>query len=422
MNFRVSSSALLFAAVSLWCSLSLAQEGPPGRDVEFLLKLAQERNPEYAGLRYEADAAAERVVPARSLADPRLRVELMDVTKGGQALNLNPALVGNTRYTLMQEIPWLGKRGLKREISELDAESAKGRAMGSWTDIVSRIKIAHAQLYYLYRNERLTREILDLMTRLEKIAQARYAGGLTAQQDAIRAQTEQTGLRNDLLALENERRQVEARLNALLARPAQAPFAPPEKLRPLPAPAKLDFATLQERAIAHNPLLFAEESKVKSAEKSRELAYKNRYPDITFGVLNNQYQNSFKEWGVMLEMSIPLQQSSRRAQERESQAMLSAAQSKREAVANQVLADLSESLSGIDAARHTEALVTNNLLPQAELTFKSALAGYETGKVDFATVLDAQRQIRIAKQNQIKARAEGQVRLADIERILGEDL
>jgi len=414
---------LLLAVASLWCSLSLAQDGLPGRDVESLLALARERNPEYASMRHEADAAVERVVPAGNLADPRLRTELMDVTKGGQQNpTLNPSGVGSTRYTLMQDIPWFGKRDLKREIAELEADGARGRATGAWSDIASRIKVAYAQLYYLNRNERLTREILDLMTRLEKIAQVRYAGGLAAQQDAIRAQTEQTGMRSELVALENERRQVEIRLNTLLARPAQAPLAEPEKLRPMPVPVKLDFATLEDRARTHNPLLFAEESKVKSAEKSRDLTYKNRYPDFTVGIVPNQFQNSVKQWDLMMEMNIPLQQSSRRSQERESEAMLSAAQARREAVANQVLSELSESLAGIDAARRIESLATDSLLPQAELTFQAALVGYENGKVDFATLLDAQRQIRQAKQNQIKARAEGQVRLADIERILGEDL
>ena len=61
------------------------------------------------------------------------------------------------------------------------------------------------------------------------------------------------------------------------------------------------------------------------------------------------------------------------------------------------LAELAENLSGIEAARRTENLLANSLLPQAELTFKAALAGYETGKVDFATLLDAQRQIRKAR-------------------------
>ncbi len=36
------------------------------------------------------------------------------------------------------------------------------------------------------------------MTRLEKVAQVRYAGGLAAQQDVIRAQVEQTSMRNEL--------------------------------------------------------------------------------------------------------------------------------------------------------------------------------------------------------------------------------
>ena len=59
---------------------------------------------------------------------------------------------------------------------------------------------------------------------------------------------------------------------------------------------------------------------------------------------------------------------------------------------------------------------------QAELTFNSALASYENGKVDFATLLEAQQQIRKARQIQIKAQAEAQIRLADIEKLLGEDL
>ena len=70
----------------------------------------------------------------------------------------------------------------------------------------------------------------------------------------------------------------------------------------------------------------------------------------------------------------------------------------------------------------TLALTTDSLLPQSELTFRSALAGYESGKVDFATLLDAQRQIRQAKLNQVKAGMAAQMRLADIERIVGEDL
>ena len=86
-----------------------------------------------------------------------------------------------------------------------------------------------------------------------------------------------------------------------------------------------------------------------------------------------------------------------------------------------ILLTLAEALLRIPDSASRNDLITS-LLPQAELTFKAALTGYETGKVDFATLLDAQRQIRQAKLNQIKSRAEAQVRLAEIERILGEEL
>ncbi|WP_153163673.1 TolC family protein [Zoogloea sp. 1C4] len=400
-----------------------AQAQTPGASLESLLDYARSRNPEYAAMRYEAEAAAERIVPAGALPDPKFRTELRDITRmGEQNPSVLPARVGSTRYLLMQDVPWLGKRELKREIAELDARAADGRATGTWAELSARIKTAYAQYQYIHHNTALTRELLDLSTRLEKVAQARYAGGLAAQQDVIRAQIEQTGMRTELLSLDNEDRQARARLNTLLARPASAPLEAPTRLRPLPPPAALDAAALEARVRARNPQLFADEAKVRAAEKGRELAYKNRYPDFTLGVSPIQYQGSVKEWELMVELNLPLQQGSRRAQEREAEAMLSAARARLDATANQALGELEGQRSAFEAARRTEALIATSLLPQADLSFKSALAAYENGKVDFATLMDAQRQIRIARQSRIKAQFEAQMSLAEIERIVGEDL
>lgn len=405
------------------CLPVAAQEPVLGANVEGLLAYARARNPEVIAMQAEAEASGERVTPAGALPDPKFRTELRDITRmGEQGATLAPNRVGSTRYLLMQDLPWFGKRELKREIAEQEAAGARGRALGSWADIAGRIKVNFAQLYYVHRSQQLSREILDLMGRLEKIAQVRYAGGLAAQQDVIRAQLEQTTMRNELIALETEQHHLHARLNALLARPNRAPLREPAQLRKLPAPAALDAATLEERVRSRNPQLFADEAKIRAAEKGRELSYRNRYPDFTLGVSPIQYRNAVKEWELMVELNIPLQQSARRAQERESEAMLDAARARRDATGNQVVAELAEALAGIDAARRTETLLGERLLPQAELSFQSALAGYENGKVDFATLLEAQRQIRQARQNQVKAQVEAQMRLAEIERLLGEDL
>lgn len=400
-----------------------ASEVLPGVSLEPMLALAKANNPEYASMRFEAQAAAERVTSAGALPDPKLRVELMDITKGDtRTATLWPNDVGSTRYTLMQDLPWFGKRDLKRDMAALEVDAVSGRVNATWSDLSTRIKTLHALRFYHHGNQELVRDVLALMMRLEKVTQVRYANGLAAQQDVIRAQIEQSNVRMELAALDNEGAQMDARLNALLGRPVGAPLADPAGWRALPPSEKLEVFALQERLRASNPALFEQASRIKVAEKARELAYKNRYPDFNVGITPTQMQSRVNEWSVMVEMNIPLQQASRRAQERESEAMLSAARVRQEALANQLLAELADSAAGINAAGKTGLLVATSLLPHAELTVSAALVAYENGKVDFATLLDAQRQIRLAKQSQLKAGYETQVRIAEIEKLLGEDL
>lgn len=424
MSRRAQRTRWLGLALILACaSAAPAAEPPPGGSVESLLAYAQEHNPELAAMRHEAQAADERIVPAGALPDPRLRTTLSDITRmGEQSPTLAPSRVGKTSYLWMQEVPWFGKRDLKREIAQHDALGAKGRAQGSWAELSSRIKSAYAQLYFVRRSEQLLQENLSLMAQLERLSLSRYAGGLAVQQDVIRAQVEQGAMSSEQIALQTEHHQLQARLNALLSRPTDDPLAEPEVLRPLPAATLLGWGTLRERVQAKNPQLFTQDALVLSAEKGRDLVRKNRYPDFTFGVTPIQSGNSFKEWELMVELNIPLQQATRAAQEREAEAMLSAARERQQAAIDQVFAELTQSLSALEAARRTDELTRTRLLPQAELTFKSALAAYETGKVDFSTLLDAQKQIRQVRLSQLKSAVDAQMQLAEIERILGEDL
>jgi outer membrane protein TolC len=403
---------------------ALAQDGTLGTDVQGLLAYARGQSPELRAMRQEAEAAAQRVGPAGALPDPVLRVELMNINNYGTdaSPSLLPWKVGETKYTLMQSLPLWGKRDLKRDTAAADARQAEARTDASWAELASRIKAAYAEYYRAAGNERLAGEVLGLMSRLELVAQSRYAGGLVGQQDAIRAQLEQTAMRAELIALDSEKRQIRARLNALLARDGTAPLAEPLVLRPVPALATADAASLAERARARNPQIVAELARVTAAQKSRELTQLNRYPDLTVGLSPSQVGSRITTWGVMVEMNIPLQQESRRSQERESEAMVSAARARADALSQQLLGDLAVNLAGIDAARRTESLLKNQMLPQSELTLQSALSAYESGKAEFAMLLEAQRQIRKARQEILKAQVEAQMRLADIERILGEDL
>jgi outer membrane protein, heavy metal efflux system len=420
-----SISPLLAAALLTAGGLvNTANSAELGEDVQSLLEHARSQNPELAAMRAEGEAAAQRVQPAGALPDPVLRVEMMNVNNYGNdaGFNLLPSKVGETKYTLMQMLPAWGKRDLRRDVAAADVQQAAARTSAVWTELAMKIKTSYARYYQAAGTERLTREILDLMSRVEQIAQARYSGGLVPQQDPIRAQIEQTSMRSELIMIESEKRQARARLNALLARDAGAPLAEPQALRPLPAAGALDVNALAQRARANNPLVRAEEARILGAEKTRELTRRNRYPDVSVGISPSQMGSRITTWGLMVEVSIPLQQTTRRSQEAESESMVIAARSRSQALAHQLVGDLGENLASLEAARNTEVLLASRSLPQSELSLRSALAAYENGKLDFTALLEAQRQIRKTRQDRLKAQVEAQVRLAEIERIVGEEL
>ena len=410
---------------ALWLtSASAADEPLLGSNLTGLLDYAREHNPELAASRYEVDAAQQRVQPASALPDPVLRTELMDITNQGtnKGTSLLPSQVGGTRYTLMQSIPWFGKRDLQREVAEAQAAQAEGQVASTWAELASKIKASYAMYYYVSGSQRLAHETLDLMNNLEQVAQTRYAHGLGAQQEVIVAQVAQTDLRSELLDLEKEEHHAQGRINTLLSRPAMTALEQPESLRPLPTAAQLDYNLLEQKLRGRNPQLLIADARRIEAEKSRDLAYTNRYPGFTVGVAPTQSGSAIKTWDLMVEFSIPLHQGVRHSKLREAEAMLAASGARSEGLLNQMLADLSESLVSLDTARRSASLITTQLLPQAELTYQSALIGYENGKVNFAILLDAQRQILKARQQQLKAQLEAQLGWAEIERLLGEEL
>jgi len=396
---------------------------PLGANVEELLQWADTHNPELAAQRFEIDAASERIVPAGALPDPTLRVEFMDFAGPGAPDGFNP-LPGQgsgTKYTVMQSFPWWGKRDLRKEVATAGLEEAKGRRQAAVADIHARIKSTYAQYYQAVGLKKLAEDILRLLGELEAVTQARYAGGLTPQQDVIRAQVEKTALRAEIITLETERHHAMARLNAALGRPQRAPVAEPQTLRRVPLD-KLDSAALQEKAQHGSPLVATQAAQVSAADATRRLVERDRYPDVTLGIAPTQRGGGIDSWEAMVEFNIPLRFDTRRAREGEAGAMLAAARERRQSVANQVAGDLQEALAALDAAVKQEQLIDGTLLPQAELTFRSALAGYESGKVDFATLLDAQRAIQRARQDRLKAQVEQEMRVAEIEKMIGEEL
>src|SRR5690606_21407513 len=115
-----------------------------------------------------------------------------------------------------------------------------------------------------------------------EMAGVRYALGRAAQQDAIRAQVEQTTLQRERIKRMAAKNEAIALLNALLGREANAPLAPPAEIPALHVLSP-ELDTVLERVDTH-PAVQSQREIAEAARASSMLQRRNRFPDITLGV------------------------------------------------------------------------------------------------------------------------------------------
>lgn len=418
-SLQCSLLAALFFTVGCARAQLPGASGELGSSLKGVLAFLEGRSPELRAMNYEADAARQKLRGAGALPDPVLQMELRDIPFSEPTLS--PANAGSTKYSLRQMFPLGDKLGLKRSIAAADATAAEARRSATVAELRMRAKVAYAQYWYAGQAQGVTEELRALMADLEQIARARYGSGLAPQQDVIKAQTELTMLRSDLVMLGADRRSAAARLNGVLDRPANAPLADPRELRPIPERA-LDFAELVKITGERSPTLALNTAQINSAEHNAQLMRAGRIPDLGVGLAVIQQGTRLTDYEVMLEVNIPWQFDVIRANVNEARSMSEAAAARRDATAAQLQSELGQNWASLDALREQHGIVHGTLLPQVELTLESALAGYRTGRVDFAALLDAQRQMRRTRLDLLKIELEQQMRLAEVERIVGEDL
>jgi outer membrane protein TolC len=391
-NARLLAGAALLAG-SASAAAEPFDEPVPGRTVESIRQWVLAHNPELQAMSFEAEAAATRPGPAGALPDPMFAIELEDIDRDRP--RLAPDEVGQTAYQLRQRFPLWGKLGLAREAAEADAHSVAGSRDAFALAALATAERAYAEYWYTARATEVVDRLLAVVTDLEALARARYSTGLAPMQDSLKAQVERTAMQRDLIELGAMRAESAAMLNAVLGRAPSDPLIDPAGTPELPV--AFDYDALLARAGVTHPQARAASDAARAAAIRRDLTYRNRYPDITLGVAPVQRGDRFESWDLMLELEIPLQQGTRRAQEHEARAMEAAAAARAEAVRTELRGEVGARWARWQAAQRQLELVETTLLPQSEANYRAAVASYRVGAVDFTTLLEALRQWRAAE-------------------------
>ncbi|MBF0190781.1 MAG: TolC family protein [Magnetococcales bacterium] len=394
---------------------------PVGASVEELLKLAQSLNPELAAAALDHDAALARVEGADTLPDPIFQITFDDISKNDAGW---PSRTGVYKYTLKQEIPGWGKRDTRRAIAEAGSREANAQREERIAEVMMRVKTAYADYHRVHLSMDQTSELIQVMRALVEFARVRYAQGAGQHLEATSAEAERGALSMELTRLEKERHRIRARLNTLVNRPPDAPLVEHPHLRPLPAGASLDPAQLLERALSANPDLKMSQARLEGAAGEKRLADQNWLPDVEvgFGLVDRREEGMRDGFEAMVGMNLPIRGSWRSSAEREALARQQAAGERVNAARLKLQSDLREASLSLEEARQVEKSATEILLPQARIALQSALKGYEAGIAEATTVLDAVQRLKKFQIERVKAQFEQQVRLAEIERLIGGDL
>ncbi|MBF0175375.1 MAG: TolC family protein [Magnetococcales bacterium] len=392
-----------------------------GASVEELLIRARAMNPELAAASLETEAAQARVQGSDALPDPKFQLTLDDISENARGL---PGRSATYKYLFQQEIPWWGKRGIKREIAAAENREAEGQHADKVANVLMKVKMTYADYHRVHLTMDQTNELIQILRALVEFARLRYANGVSGQQEATSAEAERGAMSADLIRLEKERHRIRARLNALVNRPPDALLVEHPQLRPLPPATTLDYHKLLECGLAANPALRMGQARLEAATENIRLAKKNWFPDLDMGVglvnrRNAEMQDGFE---AMLAVRVPLQWEPLKAQERDALLKKQAAQERLHAEHLQVEAGLREALLSLEETQQVEKVTRESLLPQARIALQAALKGYENGNADATTVLDTIQRLKKFQIDLIKAQFEQQVRLAEIERFVGEEL
>lgn len=423
-HHHVAAGAFLLLTILVGLNAPSFAQGTP-MDVKQLISEALKNNPEIVAARKAWEAADTRIPQATSLDDPEFTYQAWSVPFSDPVnfREANPNIFG-----IQQKLPFPGKLRLKGEIASEGAKMAEARYRAKEREVIARVKNAYAGLFMASKAIRIQSEHLELVKQILKITEIRYTVGRVPQQDVFKAQVAQSEVLNNLIAVEQERQVAEAGLTALLNRPSAVPFPPPSELIPDTPAGEWRVEDLIQQALQLRPELKEMEAAIRGAEKTLDLADRNRkYPDFFLGwqywyAPTGDVEHSYT---VMATVTIPFSPWTINKHSKEvEEAGLTVAKSTAEyqAMKNMVFFEIRDAFAKLSATRQQLQLFRDALIPQTEQSFKAALAAYEVGKVEFIGLMEAARAIRDIRLGYNRALVDFEQRLADLERAVGRDL
>ena len=448
-----------------------------GQTLDDYLLIAAMNNPDLKSRFGQYQSALERVPQVGALPDPQLSFNFllkpMERFSGEQLGSIS----------IMQMFPWMGTLDAAKQEMAFMAKARYEAFNEAKSMLFFEVKTVWYDLQLLESEVAVSRETLELLESMERIAIARLSGGSQTSSvqtnpgnqgssvsqdqansnggmanmamasssgatptlsssmtgmsssdgmsgkagmtDILRVQMEINELQNDLAMLEDKRSVLVARFNELLNRPRKEPVELPDSLEKVSLPVNL--SVIPDSILSRNPMLHMLTQEEAAYDARAEMNRKMGLPMVGVGLQYDLFRKGENSPGMMngMDMVMPMVTISLPVWRKKYNAAVSEANGMKQAVAYQKEAVENQLLVSYENAlkdfrdADRRTKLYKDQAALSQQTLNLLLVQYSTAGSNFEEVLRMQQQLLGYRLSHLKAIVDGNMAVASLERLIG---
>ena len=397
-----------------------AAENPTGRiALRDALALALRQSPELASFAWEMRARESSAVQAGRAPNPVAEILFEDLGASGRVLDGGRLVGMQATVQLSQLIELGGKRAARRTLAGFDRDLAAWDFEAARIDVLTRVTAAFLNVLVSQQTVALAERARGLIAQVEQTVRTRVEAGVVSPIEQTKAAVALAMARID----EQRAQRVLTADRIMLASlwgQSSAVFTSAEGDLQL-SPALPSFESLVQH-VARNPEVARWATEIAQRDAARALESARGVPDLTVSAgyrrLTDVDSNAFV---IGASFPLPLADSNKAGIQAAAQRVAQAREAERAAHAR-VTMQLAAAYRDLAMAHDEAAALAADALPGARSAFAAVEEGYRLGRFGYLEVLDAQRTLVGAETQHLRALADVQKAVAQVERLIGVPL
>jgi len=398
----------------------MAEDTRMATSLRELIQEAEQKNPQIAAAFHAWRASRNVPKQASALPDTQLSVQQFSVGSPRPFAGYSNSDFAYIGFGASQDIPYPGKRQLRARVAEHGADSMKAQTDSMRKTIVGNLKMVYFHLAYIQQTLSVLQRSDSLLTQVQEAAEARYRVGQGNQQDVLKAQLQHTKILQEIAHHHQDEGLLEAQIKQVLGRPQESADIVAETLtlRALPYTA----TELLQRAREQNPDVHSKQASIRQQETQVELAHRNFRPDFNVQYAYEHTGSQTRDY-YMATFGIRLPNRGRQKAEL-AEALENQARARQEldAESQRVLSEVQQQYVRAKISEERLKIYSDGLIPQSDVTFRSALSAYQSNRQDFESLLSGFLDVLNLDLEYRNELVEHESALAELERLTGVDL